>query len=199
MPAGRAPLTAPLRLMAGPHVLVASKPGHERQVLEVVLQPGQRLVQQVSLVTEEEAAATRKAVQEAEARRAQAQEKLLVAQKEARVLEERRQRGLRTAGWAGLGVGVGAEAAALLLVGLSRAEAGQVEGAPRDTPWSSVSKAQARSEDLRTASVVCAVSGAALLLAGGILWGLSAGEQPKVELAPAVGPKGAGLTVAGRF
>ena len=193
---GRTPLPTPVRLMPGAHVLVASKPGYERQVVELKPKPGERLTEWLAMLTEEEGAATRKAVQLAEERQRVAQQALQLTQLRARKEREDRAFALRTAGWAGLGAGAAAGVAAVTLGILSMSEAQRVSDAADGTPWTEVQPSAQRASTYRTAAWSCAAGAGALAIAGAVLVvGWYHTPEPKVVLAPAP----FGLAVAGTF
>ncbi len=109
---GETPLTRPLRLLPGPHTIVVTKAGYERQVVELTLVGGGAASPRVKLLTEDEAAASRRAYQQLEERRRATQERLQREQDEAQRKRERTRRAFQASGWTALGTGV-----ALLVVG----------------------------------------------------------------------------------
>jgi tetratricopeptide (TPR) repeat protein len=168
-PAGATPLNAPLRVMPGAHAVVLTHPGYERQVLELSLAPGELASRRVTMQTEEEMAATRRAVQRAEGERRASDERLRRA-----VAEERRRRAhtraiLRGVGLGALAVGVAGLGVGGLLGGLSSNASSTVERAADGTPWTSLASSYDRAAELRTGAVVTLSIGAALAVAGGVL------------------------------
>lgn len=202
---GETPLTQAVRLLPGPHTIVVHKPGYERQVIEVTLVAGAAASPRVRLLTEDEAAASRRAYQRLEAQRRVAQERLQREQDDARRKRERTRRALSLSGWITLGTG-----AALAVLGgsfglVSRQESAKVENAAAGTPWPDLQPHFDRAAQFRTAAWTAAGMGAALALTGGTLLYLShrsrerATAAPRLAVAPALGGPAAGLVVRGAF
>ena len=166
-PAGETPLTRPLRLLPGPHTIVVTKAGYERQVVELTLAAGATASPRLKLLTEDEAAASRRAYQQLEASRRATQERLQREQDDARRQRERTRRALELSGWAALGTGV-----ALAIVGgslgiASRQESSKVEGAAAGTAWTELQPHYHRATQFRTGAWAAAGVGAGLALTGG--------------------------------
>jgi tetratricopeptide (TPR) repeat protein len=200
---GATPLDRPIRLMPGPHAIVIGKAGFERQVIEATFKPGDAVTQRIKLVTEEEGAATRRAVQQAEAARRMTEERLRRSEEEARQ-KQRRTRSLeRTTGWAVLGVGAAALFAGVILGGLSLSNSAAVESAAPGTPWSpDLSASYDRAANYRVGCWSSLAIGGAFAVAGGVLVGLGylgAGSDRRAALLPTLSSEGAGLSVQGRF
>jgi tetratricopeptide (TPR) repeat protein len=201
-PAGVTPLARPLRLLPGAHGLVVSKPGYEHQVRELALRPGVTVTERIQLLTEEEGAATRRAVKQAEAERRAAEERLRQSAEAERRKRERARRNLRIAGWTMLGAGLATAAASAVVGGLSLYERAQVEGVARDTQWKAISDDNNRALAYYAAFYATLAVGGALVVAGGALIGWARrGDRNERGLAvrPALAPGALGLVVQGGF
>jgi tetratricopeptide (TPR) repeat protein len=198
-PAGETPLTRPLRLLPGPHTIVVTRAGYERQVVELTLVGGGAASPRVKLLTEDEAAASRRAYQELEARRRVTQERLQREQEDARRKRERTRRALEVSGWTALGTGV-----ALLAVGGglgigSRQESTKVDGAAAGTPWTELQGHYDRARSFRDAAWAAAAVGAGIAIAGGTLLYLGRRNREATGSAPRVAVGPTGLTLSGQF
>jgi hypothetical protein len=203
-PVGKTPLSAALRFMPGAHAIVLTKPGFEQQVIEVTLRAGDAVVRRVGLLTEDEAAATKRAVQAAEARR-------LVAFERERQTKEKLQRTrriLRVSGWAAVGTGAAVAITGAIFGGLSLRESSTVEDAPRGTLWPTVKGSFQNADTYRKVCYYGTGIGAGVAVAGAVLVGWSyrgaVGERrpatlERLSATPFAGPQQVGLAVAGRF
>jgi tetratricopeptide (TPR) repeat protein len=206
---GKTPIAAPLRFMPGAHGIVVTKAGYENQVVEINLKAGDALTQRVKLLTEEEGAATKRAVQAAEARR-------LAALEEERRTKEKLRRTrtiLRTSGWVAVGTGVVVAVTGGIFGGLSLSESSKVEGAPKDTQWVDVKSHYQNADTYRKILYYGTAIGGGVALAGAILVGWSyrsaaaerrpEGGEPaagaRVTALPYAGPQSAGFLLAGQF
>ena len=201
-PVGVTPLDAPLRLLPGAHAIVLVKAGYERQVVELTLQPGDLASRRVTLRSEGDAAATQRAVQEAEARRRASEARLRVAEEETRHRRERTRSQLRLAGWSAMGAGVVALLAGAILGGLALDASSTVQAAADGTEWTKVQSAYDAASRDRVACWVLLGVGAALAGVGGALVAIGArgrNETISAWLVPAPLADGAGLALAGSF
>jgi hypothetical protein len=85
--------------MPGAHALVVGKAGYEK-VIAVTLKAGETATERVELLTEEEAAGTRRAVQRAQAERRVTEARLRQAEQEAERRRQRNRLALRATGFA---------------------------------------------------------------------------------------------------
>ncbi|MBK7540039.1 MAG: PEGA domain-containing protein [Myxococcales bacterium] len=100
---GATPLSAPLRLSPGRHVLILDKAEHERHVVELELRGGDIRTERVELLTAEQAVQRRAEFQRVEAARHAAERKLLGEREAGQRASMRRRSTLRTAGWVTVG------------------------------------------------------------------------------------------------
>jgi tetratricopeptide (TPR) repeat protein len=199
---GVTPLERPIRLLPGPHAIVIGKSGFERQVIELSLRAGETITRRVTLVTEEEGAATRRVVKLAEERRLATEERLRRSEEETRRKQLRSRSILRNTGWATIALGVAALVTGGALGIASRVESDRVEGAAPGTPWNDLSGDYDRAASDRVGSYVTAAVGGALVAAGGILVGLSrrgAAAERRATLLPAPAAGVAGSTIQWTF
>ena len=208
---GQTPLARPVRLLPGPHAVVVTRKGYERQLLEISLKAGESATRLVKLLTEEEAVANQRLVQRLAEERRAAQERLQRAQEEEQRRRTRTKRTLTAAGWTSLSVGVAALATGGTFAYLAQREAQKVEDARNQGKyWDEVSGAYDRSRTYRVVGYVGLATGGVLAITGGVLLGVAQGGAEKAPaappktagltgVAPAVGPGGAGLVVTGRF
>ena len=211
---GKTPLREAIRLDPGAHTIVVSKTGYERKVLTLRLEPGQNATERLRLLTEEEAAATQRVVQQAEAKRRAAQARLRAEQEEYRQRRETLREGLQISGWTSLGLGLAGGAVAGIFGLLSASEADAVESAgPEDTWVGEIADHHERAETYRTTAYWAVGVGGVLTVAGAVLTGvgysISVPERgsPKSEgqpatsaqLLPAMGPERAGLLLRVAF
>jgi len=209
---GQTPLPRPVRLLPGPHAVVVTKKGYERQLLEVSLKAGESATRLVKLLTEEEAVQNQRLVQRMAEERRAAQERLQRAQEEEQRRRTRSKRTLQAAGWTSLSLGVAALATGGTFAYLAQREAQKVEDARNQGKyWDDVSGAYDRSRTYRVVGYAGLAAGGALAITGGVLLGVAQRGTEKAPAAPAretagltsvapsVGPGGAGLVVTGRF
>jgi hypothetical protein len=197
-PAGLTPLARSIRLMPGPHALVIAKAGHERQVIESAFKAGDAVTQRIKLVTEEEAAATRSAVQRAETERRASEERLRRAEEETRSRQRRTRSILRTAGWAAVAAGAASLLTSVVLGGLALDNSSSVQGAAPGTPWTDLSGSYDRAASYRVGFYSTLVVGAGLAAAGGVLLVLGrreAGTERRLALVPAASAHAGSLSV----
>ncbi|HEY3355261.1 MAG TPA: tetratricopeptide repeat protein [Polyangia bacterium] len=206
-PAGTTPLIHPIRLRAGPHVLVVTKPGHEPVVLRLTLRAGEVASHLVTLLTEDEAAGRRRGFREVEAERRAAQERLRVAEQAERERRARQRRLLRTTAWATLATAVALGVTSGTCGLLAHREATTIAAAvPGTARWTDLQPHADRFAAFRLAAYVTAGVGAALAVGGAVVLALSyrgdepaPGRPPRLSARPALGPGGAGLTLGGSF
>jgi hypothetical protein len=201
-PVGATPLAAPVRLLPGAHAIVLARPGYERQVIELTLGPGDLVSRRVAMPTEEEGAATRRAVQQAEAERRAVEARLRLADEEAQRRRARTRWILRTTGWVAVGAGLATVAAGVVLGGMSLGEQSAAQGTPPGTMWRDVSDGYDRAASYGVASLATLSAGAALAVAGGVLTALGrAGRhgERRISIAPTLGAGLAGAGLAGAF
>jgi tetratricopeptide (TPR) repeat protein len=210
---GETPLAGPLRLMPGPHAIVVSRVGYERQVIEVRTRAGEVLGRCVTLETEDEAARRKAAYQRVDAERRASEERLRRAQEQSLRGRLRTTQILRTNGWISLGVGT-----ALALVGgtfgiLSARYARDVETVSADSFWHSITGTYDRALAYRKIAIACGSTGLAFTAAGGVLlWaaqrrhgadareaGQPDGRRPLVTALPVAGPHLVGLVLLRAF
>lgn len=202
---GKTPLAAAVRYPPGPHGVVVSKAGYEKQVIEVVLEPGDAITKRVQLLTEDEAAATRRAVLAAEARRRAALEQ----ERQSREKLQRTKRTLRYAGWSAAGAGV-----ATVIVGgvfgiVAARDNSKIESSGFGTVWTAVKPDYRRVETFRQVLYYGVGIGAGVAIAGGIMaaWSyrgtgserVPSSSSGRLTAAPLLGPQQVGLGLAGRF
>lgn len=202
---GKTPLLQPARLQPGPHVIVVSKPGYEKQVIEVTFKPGEGITQRVKMLTEQEAVASRKAFQEEQAKRAaeekarrDAEEKLARERTQSQQKRAQTKKSLRSAGFALLGVGLAAGVVGATFGGLSVVETNKVENAAAGTSWTDLSKHYDHASTYGLVGWIAGGAGAALVVTGAILAAVGRGGS-EVVVAPLVAPGGGGVSFAGGF
>jgi tetratricopeptide (TPR) repeat protein len=205
---GRTPITAALRYLPGPHAVVVAKAGYEKQVVEVVLKPGDAITRRVQLLTEDEAAATKRAVLAAEARRRAALEQEW--QTNARL--ERTRRILRRSGWSAVGVGLATVVTGGVFGIVAARESSKVEGAAFGTVWDAVKPNYKHAETYRQVMYYGVGIGAGVAIAGGIVavWSYRGGRGERrsqdgpaplgrFSAVPIATPQQIGFAFAGRF
>jgi tetratricopeptide (TPR) repeat protein len=203
-PRGETPLKQPIRLLPGHHVILLTRPGYDRQVLELKLAAGDAVTRREKLLTAAEAAATRRAVQQAEAERRAAQALLQRAQADESRRRVRTRRLVRGSGWAAVAVGTALAAAGVTCWGLSSKESSKVTNAKEGVAWSSLAASDSRAATYRNAAYSTLGLGLAHVAAGAVLLGVfRRGEQrgpaPGVTALVTGGPDHAGLVVRGSF
>jgi tetratricopeptide (TPR) repeat protein len=198
---GTTPLERPLRFMPGAHVVILTAPGYERHVIEVTLRAGELLARRIELLTEEEAVRRRRDVQQIEAQRRAAIERLQLAEEQARRRRERNLRLLRTSGWSVIGVGAAAVLTGSVFGLLARHEGAAVSAAATDTLWREVSGHYRRAEAYHDTFVYAVSGGAVVAAAGAVLlyFGRRGATHERSVLVPALGPGTAGFVLAGRY
>lgn len=209
---GRTPLDDSIRFMPGPHAIVLSKPGYDKQVIELHLKAGDSLQQRVKMLTEEEAASTRRAVLQAEAERQAAQERLLRVQEAEEKKRTKTRLALRATGWTLLATGAALALATGVLGILSIDEASQVEDAPAGTSWKESGRIHNDRAVLYSEAFYygIAIGGAQMIAAAGLLAYAYRGkiaEKPapttparaQVVVIPGSAGAEAGLSLLGRF
>ena len=202
---GATPLSAPLRLSPGRHVLILDKAEHERHVVELELRGGDIRTERVELLTAEQAVQRRAEFQRVEAARHAAERKLLGEREAGQRASMRRRSTLRTAGWVTVGVGAAVAIGAGVTAEISRRAAAEVSDAPEGTPWVELQASYDRVTTYRRASYVTAVASLAALAGGaGLLFYARTFHVPAREarsaLVPEVSADGRmGLSVQGRF
>jgi tetratricopeptide (TPR) repeat protein len=202
---GKTPLAGALRYLPGPHAVVLSKAGYEKQVLEVILKPGDAITRRVQLLTEDEGAATKRAVLAAEARRRAALEQEMQTKEKL----QRTKRTLRYTGWSAAGVGL----ATAIVGGAFGIAAGhensKVEGASFGTVWTTVKPNYNRAETYRQVMYYGVGIGVGVAIAGGIMAAWSyrgSGNEPtpprpagRLTATPFLGARQVGLGLSGQF
>ena len=200
-PVGTTPLDAPVRLMPGPHAIVVARAGYEQAIIERALKAGETVVERIELHTVEEAAATRRAVEKAEAERRAAEERLGRAEAEAEASRERTRQVWRTTGWISLGVGVATLATAGVLGALGSAANAKVNQAEPGTPWASLRGDYERASSLRVGAIATLVAGGALTATGALLVVLTSprAREGKVTFYPMLAPGTVGVVAERSF
>jgi tetratricopeptide (TPR) repeat protein len=200
-PVGTTPLDAPVRLMPGPHAIVVARAGYEQTVIEHTLKAGETAVERIELHTEEEAAATRRAVEKAEAERRATEERLRRAEAEAEASRERTRQLWRTTGWITIGVGVASLAAGGVLGALGSAANAKVNQAEPGTPWASLRGDYERASSLRVGAIATLVAGGALTATGALLVVLTSprAREGKVTFYPMLAPGTVGVVAERSF
>jgi tetratricopeptide (TPR) repeat protein len=200
-PVGTTPLDAPVRLMPGPHAIVVARAGYEQTVIEHTLKPGESAVERVELHTEEEAAATRRAVQKAEAERRATEERLRRTEAAAEASRERTRQVWRTTGWISIGVGLASLAAAGVLGALGSAANAKVNQAEPGTPWASLRDDYDRASSLRVGAIATLVAGGVLTATGALLIVITSprAREGRVSLYPMLAPGAVGLVAERSF
>ena len=165
---GETPITAPIRLLPGPHAVVLSKAGYERQVVQRELGPGSSVIR-IELLTEGEAVAKRAEVRRLAEQRRMAEENLRREQEESRRSRSLRLQRLKISGWAVLGTGL-----AIMVAGSgfginSLVKTRYVESRPEGTLWSDVAADYRAAEDSRLGFIVGMSVGAAVAATGAIM------------------------------
>ncbi len=163
---GQTPLLNPIRLLPGPHALVATKAGYEKQVVELKLKEGEALSQRLKMLTEAESAATKKAVQQAEQKRKESEQALLEARARESAARATSHRRLQLAGWGSLGIGGAAVLGGAVAALVAQSDAAAVEAAAPGTYWSDVEARYSRGEALRKGSYWAFGVGGALMVTG---------------------------------
>jgi tetratricopeptide (TPR) repeat protein len=168
--AGVTPLSTPIRLSPGRHVLLIYKAEHERHVVELELRGGEIRTERVELLTAEQAVQQRAEFKRAEAARIAAEQKLQREREASKQAAMRRQALLRTAGWVTIGVGATAAIGAGVTGEVSRRAAAEVSDAREGTPWVDLQASYDRAATYRRASyITAAVSLTALAGGAGLL------------------------------
>lgn len=206
---GTTPIAAAVRLLPGRHIVLIDKPGYERRVVELELDPGDPHTERVELLTSEAALAQRQEFQRAEAARKEAELRLRQEQTSSERDTARRRATLRTSAWISLGVAAAALATSAITGTLAWREHGKVEDAQPGTPWAGgVEDHYERAVSLRRVSYLSAAVGAVGLVTGGglLLYSRSRGKpSAPVERAALVpllhtgAGEGGGVAITGAF
>lgn len=216
-PVGTTPLSKPLRFLPGAHMIVVSKSGYEKKVVELKLKAGQSVTRRIKLLRPEQAAATRRIVTKirAEKRKIQTEKKKiqlkLELERRTSARKERRiRRALHLAGWANLGAGLAVAALGGLFGILFQVEADKVEKAGTNRTWTDVKKHFDLGNYYKRGMVIGLGIGGALAVGGGVLLTLRylrkekpvakthptpSTPKPAVSALPAFGPGRLGLNV----
>jgi len=212
---GRSPLQRPLRFLPGPHAVVVSKAGYDKQVLQRKLAPGTTVLR-IKLLTEAQAMARRKEVQRIQAERRRAEVRLRRAQ---RALYERQRRRLfrfRVAGWSVVATGVAVLAASVGagIVNLVKNE--EIKDQPLGTDWVDVERDHRTARTTQVLFWTGMSLGAVVVSAGVVMlyWQrrmarkleapaparpTPTGPQETVRVTPWAGPRGAGASLTLTF
>lgn len=152
---GKSPIRSAIPVKSGPHTIVVIKPGFVRQDINVVLtQTGKEVEQTITLLTEAEAIRQSQVFRETEKQRLETQRRLEETRR--RVIQEERRRRQLYATWA-RGLLLGALATGVMTAGsavLSWHYQKQVDQAPPDTSWKSVSDDHDRAHIFRVTSYI---------------------------------------------
>lgn len=152
---GKSPIASAIPLKSGPHTIVVIKPGFVRQDINVVLtQTGKEVEQTITLLTETEAIRQSHVFRETEKQQLETQRKLEETRR--RIIQEETRRRQLYAAWA-RGLLLGALVTGVLTSGsavLSWHYQKQVDQAPPDTSWKSVSDDHDRAHIFRVTSYI---------------------------------------------